>query len=85
MLYCSYNPHKNNTGDYLKALSDFLDSNSEKVLTLGDLNVEVDEQNMKSIEPVPQRCSVKNMFLEISQNLQGNTWGRVSLLIKLQA
>ena len=53
MLYCSYNPHKNNTGDYLKALSDFLDSNSEKVLTLDDFNAEVDEQNMKSIEPVP--------------------------------
>ena len=32
-----------------------------------------------------QRCSVKKMFLEISQNLQENTCARVSFLIKLQA
>ena len=29
-------------------------------------------------------CSVKKVFLEISQNPQENTWGRVSFLIKLQ-
>ena len=29
------------------------------------------------------RCSVKKVFLEISQNLQENTCGRVSFLIKL--
>ena len=51
LLNCSYNPHKNNTGNHLKALSDFLDSHSstyEKVLTLGDFNVEADDQNMKT-------------------------------------
>ena len=51
LLNCSYNPHKNNIGNYLKALSDFLDSYSstyEKVLILGDFNVEVDVQNMKT-------------------------------------
>ena len=36
-------------------------------------------------EAVAQRCSVKNMFLEISQNSQENTSARVSFLIKLQA
>ena len=36
-------------------------------------------------EAVVQRCSVKKMFLEISQNSQENTCVRVSFLIKLQA
>ena len=36
-------------------------------------------------EAVIQRCSVKKMFIEISQNSQGNTCARVSFLIKLQA
>ena len=36
-------------------------------------------------EGVVWRCSVKKMFLEISQNLQKNTCARVSFLIKLQA
>ena len=31
------------------------------------------------------RCSVKKVFLKISQNLQENTCARVSFLIKLQA
>ena len=36
-------------------------------------------------ETVAQRCSLKKVFLEISQNLQENTCARVSFLIKLQA
>ena len=32
-----------------------------------------------------RRCSVKKVFLEISQNSQENTCARVSFLIKLQA
>ena len=36
-------------------------------------------------EAVARRCSVKKMFLEISQNSQENNCARVSLLIKLQA
>ena len=36
-------------------------------------------------EAVVQRCSVKKVFLEISQNSQENTFARVSFLIKLQA
>ena len=37
------------------------------------------------LEPVTQRFSVKNVFLEISQNLLENTSARVSFLIKLRA
>ena len=36
-------------------------------------------------EAIVQRCSVKRVFLEISQNSQENTCVRVSFLIKLQA
>ena len=36
-------------------------------------------------EAVSQRCSVKKVFIEISQNSQENTCARVSFLIKLQA
>ena len=36
-------------------------------------------------EAVPQRCSVKKVFLEISQNSQESTCARVSFLTKLQA
>ena len=35
-------------------------------------------------EAVVRRCSVKKVFLEISQNSQENTCARVSFLIKLQ-
>ena len=38
-----------------------------------------------SQEPVVQRCSVKKVFLEISQNSQENPCARVSFLITLQA
>ena len=40
---------------------------------------------MQVQEKVAQRCSVKKVFFEISQNLQENVCGRVSFLIKLQA
>ena len=36
-------------------------------------------------EVIVWRCSVKRMFLKISQNSQENTCARVSVLIKLQA
>ena len=36
-------------------------------------------------EAVVQRCSVKKIFLKISQNSPENTFARVSFLIKLQA
>ena len=34
------------------------------------------------VEAVARRCSAKEVFLEISQNLQENTWAEVSFLIK---
>ena len=37
------------------------------------------------IEAVIQRCSVKKVFLENSQNSQENTCGRVSFLIKFSS
>ena len=40
---------------------------------------------VKFQEALVQRCSVKKVLLEISQNLQKNTYARVSFLIKLQA
>ena len=36
-------------------------------------------------EAVARRCSAKKVFLEISQNSEGNTCARVSFLINLQA
>ena len=37
-----------------------------------------------TLEAVVQRCSVKKVFLKISQNLQENTCTRVPFLIKLR-
>ena len=37
------------------------------------------------LKAVAQRCIVKKMFLEFSQNSQENTYARVSFLTKLQA
>ena len=39
---------------------------------------------LSNIEALVQRCSVKMVFLEISQNPQENTCARVSFLIKPQ-
>ena len=39
----------------------------------------------KGVEEVSQLCSVKKVFLKISQNSQENNCARVSFLIKLQA
>ena len=38
----------------------------------------------KAAEAVARRCSVQNVFLKLSQNLQENTCAGVSFLIKLQ-
>ena len=39
-------------------------------------------ENKVESEPVARRCSVRKVFLEISQNSQKNTCARVSFLIK---
>ena len=36
------------------------------------------------LEAVSRKCSVKKVFLKISQNLQENTFARVTFLIKLK-
>ena len=41
--------------------------------------------NPENLEAVVQRCSVKKVFLEISQNSQENICARVSFLVKLTA
>ena len=48
-------------------------------------NTFVEIPTLESSEGAVQKCSVKKMFLKISQNSQENTCGRVSFLIKLQA
>ena len=45
----------------------------------------IESQHLHNSEAVAQRCSVKKVFLEISQNSQENTCARDSFLIKLQA
>ena len=42
------------------------------------------DRKMDFSKAVAQRCSVKKVFLEISQNSQENTCARASFLIKLQ-
>ena len=42
-------------------------------------------ESLFASEAVARRCSVKKVFLEISQHSQGNTCARVSFSIKLQA
>ena len=39
---------------------------------------------VENLEAVSQTCSVKTLFLEISQNSQENTCSRAFILIKLQ-
>ena len=51
LINCSYNPHKSETKKHLRALRDSLDlysSKYEKILILGDFNVEIEGANMKS-------------------------------------
>ena len=60
----------------------------EKVIiceAMANLNkINIKKSKIKSLEAVAQRCSVKKVFLEISQNSQENTCARVPFLIKLQ-
>ena len=48
-----------------------------KIYRKRKLQVALVELDMKMLEAVVQRCSVKKLFLEISQNLQENTCVRV--------
>ena len=44
-----------------------------------------DSNDSNNTEAVVRRCSVKKVYLEISQNSQEKTCARFSFLIKLQA
>ena len=61
-----------NIGNHLKALSDFLDSHFsryEKILILGNFNVEADDQNMKTF------CDIYSLTSLIKQpTCYKNTW-----------
>ena len=51
LINCFYNPHKNNIATHLDRLSESLDtfsSDYEKFIILGDFNVEINENHMKS-------------------------------------
>ena len=50
-----------------------------------DTAAEKEFNTLLQTEAVVQRCSVKKVFLEISQNPQENTCAKVSFLIKLQS
>ena len=47
-------------------------------------NVNIYRSSFQNTAAVAQRCSVKNVLLEILKNSQDNTYARVSLIIKLQ-
>ena len=51
LINCSYNPHKSEIKKHLTAFRNSLDLHSskyEKILILGDFNVEIEEADMKS-------------------------------------
>ena len=56
-----------------------------KLLKKSSESSKQDDCYLVLLEAVVQRCSVKKMFLEISQNSQKSTCARVYFLIKLQA
>ena len=58
LINCFYNPHKPEIKKHLTALRNSLDSlsSNEKILILGDFNVEIEEVNMKSF---CENCNLK--------------------------
>ena len=75
--------------DYSSSLSYLIDVNwlhiSRKVTKNSSQSSKQGDCYLVLLEAVVQRCSVKKLFLEISQNSQENTWAGVSFLIRLQA
>ena len=56
--------------------------NIKKLLDIKNVS---EYRNIYELEEVAYRCSLKKVFLQISQNSRENTCARVSFLIKLQA
>ena len=64
----------------------FLSQNVDRWCNLGQSNLNGGHTTKdKTTEAVAQRCSGKNVFLEISENSHENTCARVLFLIKLQS
>ena len=57
----------------------------KKALQYSVLHLGPSQTSRNELEAVAQTCSVKKVFLEISQNLQESICARVSFSIKLQA
>ena len=57
----------------------------KKALQYSVLHLGPSQTSRNELETVAQTCSVKKVFLEISQNLQESICARVSFSIKLQA
>ena len=58
-----------------------------RFILLGSVTAESFNFNFQQVSPeeVIRRCTSKQMFLKISQNIQENACARVSFLIKFQA
>ena len=68
LVNCSYNPHKNSTGNHLDRISESLDllsSDYEKMIFLGDFNVKDDEHHMKSF---CENYGLKNVIRQPTRN-----------------
>ena len=64
LINCSYNRHKADIGNHLAALNSFLDVHStkyEKIVIMGDFNVEIDDPKMQTF------CEVYNFKSLIKQ------------------
>ena len=51
LIYCSYNPHRNTTITHISKLRESLDlfsANYEKVIILGNFNIEANNDHIKS-------------------------------------
>ena len=57
----------------------------KKALQYSVLHLGPSQTSRNELEAVAQTCSVKKVFLEISQNLQESICARASFSIKLQA
>ena len=88
LTLCKYVGYKLTSGDK-KFIECYLIGHQSAALETAELKLQVLVDYVSNIFqkqlPVAQSCSVKKVFLVISQNSQENTCARVSFLIKLEA
>ena len=82
------NPHKNNIGNHLKALKDFLNWHSSTykiVLILGDFNREIDEQNFLAelIKVLWWNRSIYRNENESTLSVKKNRWKVNNFLVEI--